>query len=311
MNAITTMLLMTACAMPLSAGAVDAPGTVSAANAPNRYVAIAGNKIAYRKIGHGPTIILANRLRGTLDTWDPLFLDALASHYTVVTVDYPGIAYSEGALPDNMTDASRFIDDFANAIDADRFILLGWSWGGLVAQSYLLDHPQRVTQAILIGTNPPGQNQIPLQKVFLDRAFKPVNDLADEEVLFFEPASDASRAQAKASHDRIHARPGVTSKIPATQEAFAPYFKAAEGFRQDSEHRRDRIAQTPLPILVISGDHDTSTAGQNWFPLIGSMQNAQFIFFSRTGHAPQHQHPVLIAEYIRQFLSSTGERTGP
>lgn len=309
MKVTTTMLLLLASALPLAAGA-GASTAASAATASNQYVVVEGNKIAYRKIGQGPTIILANRLRGTLDTWDPLFLDELASHYTVVTVDYPGIAYSEGQLPDDMGAASRFIDDFANAIKVDRFIILGWSWGGLVAQSYLLDHPQRVTHAILIGTNPPGQNEIPLQKVFLDRAFKPVNDLADEEVLFFEPASEASRAQAKASHDRIYARSGVTSKIPSTQEEFAPYFKAAEGFRQDAEQRRDRLGKSSLPILVISGDHDTSTAGQNWFPLIGKMRNAQYIFFSRTGHAPQHQHPALIVAYIRQFLSATEEYKG-
>ncbi|MCQ4164613.1 alpha/beta fold hydrolase [Tahibacter harae] len=297
-------LLLTS-ALSWTSHAADRGAAISAAAAATRYVTVAGDKIAYRRIGHGPTIILANRLRGTLDTWDPLFLDRLAAQYTVVTVDYPGIAYSEGKLPDNMADAAKFIDDFANAIKAERFVLLGWSWGGLVAQTYLLDHPQRVTHAILIGTNPPGQNEIPLQQVFLDRAFKPVNDLADEEVLFFEPASEASRAQAKASHTRIYARSDVAARIPSTPEEFAPYFKAAEGFRQDAEGRRDRLAQARTPILVISGDHDTSTAGQNWFPLIGKMQDAQYIFFSKTGHAPQHQHPVLISNYIHSFLSAS------
>lgn len=298
------MLLLSACSW--AADAADG-ARKSAATAATQYVTIAGDRIAYRSIGQGPAIILANRLRGTLDTWDPLFLDELSSRYTVITVDYPGIAYSSGKLPDNMALASKFIDDFANAIKVDRFAMLGWSWGGLVAQSYLLDHPRRVTHAILVGTSPPGHNEIPLQPVFLERAFKPVNDLADEEVLFFEPASESSRAQAKASHERIYARPGVASRIPSTPEEFAPYFKAAEDFRQDKEHRRDRLAQVDVPILVIAGDHDTSTAGQNWFPLIGKMRHAQFVFFSQTGHAPQHQHPGLVSDYVHSFLSRVAE----
>lgn len=276
-----------------------------AVSAPTQYVDVDGDRIAYRAMGHGPLILLVNRLRGTLDTWDPLFLDELASRYTVVTVDYPGIAYSQGQLPDDMAAVSRFIDGFAGAIGADRFALLGWSWGGLAAQAYLLDHPQRVTHAILVGTNPPGRNAIPLQPEFLERAFKPVNDLADEEVLFFEPASAASRGHAQASRGRIHARPGVDARIPSTPESFAPYFKAAERFHEDPGNRRERLAQTPLPILVVSGDHDTSTAGQNWFPLIGSMRNAQFVYFSETGHAPQHQHPALIARYIHDFIAGS------
>lgn len=306
MKHVFSILLLLAIATPVVAPASDTASN-TAAKARVQYVNVGADRIAYRRIGRGPAMILVNRLRGTIDTWDPLFLDALASKNTVVTVDYPGVAYSEGKLPDDMASVSRFIDDFATAIKVDRFVILGWSWGGLAAQAYLLDHTDRVTHAILVGTNPPGRNEIPLQKVFLERAGKPVNDLADEEVLFFEPASAASRAQAKASHERIYARPGVVSRIPSTPEAFAPYFKAAQGFHQDPENRRDRMTQVRLPILVISGDHDTSTAGQNWFPLIGNMRNAQFVFFSETGHAPQHQHAELIADYIHDFV----ERTSP
>jgi pimeloyl-ACP methyl ester carboxylesterase len=305
---LTLMLAGTTVLSP--AGASAAPSTETAATVANQHVKVGKDRIAYRRIGSGPTILLANRLRGTLDTWDPLFLDALAKRYTVVTFDYPGIGYSEGSLPDDMGMVSRFIDDFATAIQADRFVILGWSWGGLAAQTYLLDHPERVTQAILVGTSPPGHNEIPLQQAFLERAFKPINDLADEEVLFFEPASEVSRALAKASHDRIYARPDVASRIPSTPEAFAPYFKAADGFHKDPMNRREQLAKARLPILVISGDHDPSTAGQNWFPLIGKMGNAQFVFFSETGHAPQHQHPELAAHYIHDFIAKTSHSIG-
>ena len=63
------------------------------------YADIDGLQIAYRKFGSGDPIIFANRFRGTLDTWDPLFLELLAEKNTVVQFDYPGIGYSEGELP--------------------------------------------------------------------------------------------------------------------------------------------------------------------------------------------------------------------
>ena len=270
-----------------------------------RFVEVDGDKIAYRRIGSGPPILLATRLRGTLDTWDPLFLDSLAKQHTVITFDYPGVGYSSGVLPGDMDEVAAFVDRFATAIDLDTFAVLGWSWGGLVMQTYLLEHPERVTQAILVGTNPPGRIEIPAQQVFIDRAFKPVNNLEDEEVLFFEPASESSRAAARASHDRIHARPGVTSRIPSTPEAIQAYLKAVPGFVEDVQDRRGRLARIHTPILIIAGDHDTSTAGQNWLPLIGQMQNAQFLFYSGTGHGPQHQHPELSADYIADFLART------
>jgi len=276
-----------------------------AANVENNYVQVNGNRIAYRSIGSGSPIVLANRMRGTLDTWDPLFLDTLAEHHTVITFDYPGVGYSTGVLPDDIGQVAEFVNDFATAINLDTFAMLGWSWGGFTTQTLLLDQPERVTHAILVGTNPPGPDQLPIQQVFIERAMKPVNDLDDEEVLFFEPKSEFSRMAAKASHERIYARPDVVSKIPSQMEQFMVYLNAAASFGVDRSGRRARLTQSRTPMLVISGDNDTSTAGQNWFPLIGQIPNAQFVFYPESGHGPQHQYPELSADYIIKFISRT------
>ncbi|MGB5958383.1 alpha/beta fold hydrolase [Pseudomonas sp.] len=278
-----------------------------AATTKTNYVQINGNRIAYRAIGSGSPIVLANRMRGTLDTWDPLFLDTLAEHHTVITFDYPGVGYSTGILPEDIEQVAGFVDDFATAIGLDKFAMLGWSWGGFTTQTLLLDQPERVTHAILVGTNPPGPGQLPIQQVFIERAMKPVNDLDDEEVLFFEPKSAFSRAAAKASRERIYSRPDVVSKIPSRMEQFMVYLKAAEVFGEDASGRRARLPQVRTPMLVISGDNDTSTAGQNWFPLIGQLRNAQFVFYPEAGHGPQHQYPELSAQYIADFISRTSK----
>jgi pimeloyl-ACP methyl ester carboxylesterase len=281
--------------------------TASAAEAATRYARVGDARIAYRRLGSGAPLLLATRFRGTIDTWDPAFLDALARHHDVIVFDFPGIGHSSGVQPDTMEAAAASIGDLADALELERFALLGWSRGGLVAQAYLLDHPQRVTQAVLLATNPPGHNAIPLQPAFLERALKPVNDLADEEVLFFEPESELSRERAAQSRARIQQRDGVDARIPSRQEQFDRYFHAAGGFHEDIAKRRERLQQIATPILVLCGDNDTSTAGQNWFPLIGTMRNAQFVFYSETGHAPQHQQPEVVAEAITRFLAQQAQ----
>lgn len=299
----TLLLLLVLQLGTLIAAPAVAAGS-GASTAETRWVQVGNDRIAYRKVGSGDPIVLLNRFRGTLDTWDPAFIDALAQKHTVILFELPGIGYSEGTQPESMEQGIASVDGFAEALGLQHFDLLGWSWGGLMAQAYLIDRPARVGRVVLLATNPAGKNEIPLQPAFLERALKPVNDLADEEVLFFEPASAFSRDRARESRERIRVRPDVDAHIPSQPAQFERYFKAGGAFHEDATGRREKLTRVELPILVIAGDHDTSTAGQNWFPLIGSMRNARFVFYSQTGHAPHHQYPDEVAEVVLDFLAN-------
>jgi len=267
----------------------------------NQFIEVTGDRIAYRSVGQGPPMVVLNRMRGTLDTWDPLFLDELAKSNRVIIVDYPGVGYSAGSLPPDIGQVAKFVAAFADAIGLEKFVLTGWSWGGTVTQTFLVEHPGRATHAVLIGTAPPGKSEVPIQQAFLDRALKPVNDLDDEIVLFFEPKSAASRSAAKASHERIHARPGVTERIPSKLDDIQAFLEAAETYHDDAAGRLDRLMRVRTPILIISGDTDISTAVENWFALKGKIPNAHLIVYPESGHGPQHQYPELAAAQIALF----------
>ncbi|MBW4361597.1 alpha/beta fold hydrolase [Flavobacterium taihuense] len=275
-----------------------------AVNSKTQFAETKGKKIAYRSIGNGDTIIFVNRFRGTLDTWDPLFLDSLAENFNVVTFDYTGIGSSSGTLPTDIVDVATDVKDLAEFLELKSITVLGWSYGGLVAQVATLQYPELITHSILVGTNPPGHNEIPLEQAFLDCALKPINDFDDEVILFFEPNSEASVKAAKLSHDRIAKRIDV-SKIPSTMDVFQLYFAGGAGLREDNLKFRDQLKATTTPILVICGDHDISFAVENWFALLRELPTAQIIVFPHTGHAPQHQFPELSAKYITNFIQLT------
>jgi pimeloyl-ACP methyl ester carboxylesterase len=143
--------------------------------------------------------------------------------------------------------------------------------------------------------------------VWLERALKPINDLGDEEILFFEPTSESSRRAAKLSRERIYARPDVVSKIPSTESEFQRYFKAAETFRTDAIGRREQLTKSRMPILILCGDNDPSVPATNWYPLVGKIPRAQLIVLAESGHGPQHQYPELSVKYIVAFLQSVAE----
>ncbi|WP_220494872.1 alpha/beta fold hydrolase [Lacibacter sediminis] len=272
--------------------------------APTEYATVAGKKIAYRSIGHGDPMIFCNRFRGVLDSWDPAFLDQLAKEFRVIIFDYSGIGLSSGELPTVIAEVAEDVKDLADFLKLDKFIIGGWSYGGTVAQTFSVRYPQMITHTILIGTNPPGQNPNPPEEIFLKTSAKPVNDLADEIILFFEPASAISREAAKLSHDRIAQR--VNDKdIPVPVEKFARYFMGIADYAKDTMNAREKLGKLSTPLLCLSGDHDCVCPVENWYPLTRKMRNLQIIMLPDAGHGPQHQYVDLSVKYISDFINHT------
>jgi pimeloyl-ACP methyl ester carboxylesterase len=228
----------------------------------------------------------------------------MAKKFNVITFDYSGIGSSTGNMAPDIVIVAKDVKDLTDALKLNTIIVLGWSYGGLVAQAVTLLYPNLVSHSILVGTNPPGKNEVPFEQIFLDAALKPINDFDDEVVLFFEPKSQISLAAAKASHERIHKKIDV-KKIPSTMEAFQVYFAGGDAFKEDILNFREQIKKTKIPILIISGDHDVSFAVENWYTIVNEMVNTQMIVYSETGHAPQHQYPEMTSKYIINFVKYT------
>lgn len=268
-----------------------------------QYVELPDAKIAYREFGTGRPLVMCNRFRGTLDTWDPLFINSLADHFRVIIFDYPEIGYSSGPFPNTIMGLAKVTKDLMQALDLVDVVMAGWSFGGYVAQAAALEYGGLASHLILIGTNPPGESELPFEPIFLEKALIPVNSLEDEIVLFFEPESAFSVEAAKISHDRIYENIDV-QKIPSTKEVFNLYFTAGNSFKEDTENLRERLVETGIPVLVLHGDHDVSFPIENWFPLLRQIRNGQLLIYTKTGHGPQHQYPKLSADYIFDFVQN-------
>jgi pimeloyl-ACP methyl ester carboxylesterase len=276
-----------------------------ASTVPTQYLEKDGRRIAYRKIGHGPTMILCNRFRGILDDWDPLFLDQLAQHYTVVTFDYSGIGLSTLANPKDSLTEVKDVHDLAQALNVQKCIVVGWSHGGRVAQYITAHAPQLVSHLILLGTGPLGKGAFAPEQIFFDRALKPVNDEDDEVVLFFEPRYKASVEAARQSRARIQART-TDRDVYVTPDKFEKYFQTVARYGAD-EKARAYLATAGIPMLALSGEHDIVFPIESWYALTRQYTSLQIIMLPQAGHGPQQQYPELTASYIHNFITHSTE----
>jgi pimeloyl-ACP methyl ester carboxylesterase len=272
-----------------------------AVDSKTKFIEVNGQRFAYRSYGTGLPIIMLNRFRGTLDTWDPAFLGGLASTFNVITIDYSGVGLSTGKCASDVSSMAEDVKTVAEALKLSKFIIVGWSIGGMVTQTVITKYPTLVSRAVVIGATPPGKNTGVPEKEFWDRALKPVNDLDDGIVLFFEPESESSKNAARLSFGRLAQRTDDLD-IPVSKECWANQKKAIEDFREDKYNTLEELKKSIIPTLIIMGDHDIGFHLEDWYPLIGDLESTQVIVLPRAGHAPQHQYPDLVAKYITAFI---------
>jgi len=256
------------------------PMDSSAITAETQYVELRNRKLAYRSLGEGSPLILCNRFRGVMDSWDPAFLDSLALNFRVLIFDYTGLGRSSGAPSFGYMGLAQDAKDLADALGWQRFVIGGWSLGGIVAQLVVTEFPGRVTHGILIATTPPGIVAYAPARLFFDHSLKAENDFDDELVR---------------THD-------LSPAIP--QHLVAGILSNADGptLFPDVLGTLNKLRSTSVPMLAICGDHDTVFPVENWYSVARHLRTVQLLVYPNCGHGPHHQHPIAVAEYIDTFV---------
>jgi pimeloyl-ACP methyl ester carboxylesterase len=127
-----------------------------AATTPTQTARIGKQKIGYRSIGRGRPVVFIQGLAGTIDGWPPSFLDELAVRgHRVVVFDNEGVGRS--TLRTGTLTIRRMARDTARLIRALRLRrpdVVGWSMGGMIAQSFAVNYPKRLRRLVLLATAP-------------------------------------------------------------------------------------------------------------------------------------------------------------
>jgi pimeloyl-ACP methyl ester carboxylesterase/DNA-binding CsgD family transcriptional regulator len=116
-----------------------------------------GVRIAYATVGRGPPLVkAANYLTHLEHDWNgPVWrhwMRGFAQHHTLVRYDERGCGLSDWDVTDFSLDAwVQDLETVVNALDLERFPLLGISQGAAVSVAYAVKHPEKVTHLILYG----------------------------------------------------------------------------------------------------------------------------------------------------------------
>lgn len=268
-----------------------------------RFIDAAGVRLAYRTFGgaEGVPLVLLNRFRGTLDTWDPALLAALAAQRRVVVFDSAGVGRSAGETPSTVAGMAALAGAFIDALGYDRVDVLGWSLGGAVAQRLALDRPGLVRRLVLAATGPGGVPEAPrMPERVLEVMRKPDNDDDDFLYLFFHD-SPTSRA-AGADHLR-RLRRGEHAGPAVRPESWRSQLAAIGAWTVGKDSAYPRLAELRQPTLVANGAHDVMIDPYNAYATARRIADARLVLYPDSGHGFLFQHIDAFARDVLTFLA--------
>ncbi|HVI90725.1 MAG TPA: alpha/beta hydrolase [Dongiaceae bacterium] len=277
-----------------------------AATTPAKYVDVGSVRYAYRElhpvdaVDKTPVLFL-HRFRGTLDDWDPGFVDALAKTRHVILFSDQEVGTSTGVAATSVDEKARNAADFTRALGLSTVDVLGFSMGGFVAQAIALNEPTLVRKVIIVGSAGGGNSEAaPPTDIVFEIALHPEYTFEDVRYLFFaEGRDEETQAYIDRRASRISGHePPVTSAVIGKMVALITDFMGGK------TGHYEKLKELRQPVLIVAGDRDPFFPFKNMWILYRELPNAQLLAYPNAGHGPHQQHPVEVAEKIEHFLAT-------
>jgi 3-oxoadipate enol-lactonase len=239
-------------------------------------------------------VVFLQGIVGAARLWEPQVAGFRAAGYEPVALDLPG--YGARSPVDEMS-FDMLAADVEAAVDArklDRPVIVGQSFGGMIAQTALRRRPGGYRAAVLSGTSPAfGNPSGDFQKKFvadrvgpLDRG-KTMADIAPgtaEQVM-------GPRADARSRALFVEVMGAVS---PRTYRAAV---QCLVGFDE-----RANLGHIQVPVLCIVGEFDRNAPAPMMERMAGKIPGAKYICLPGLGHMPNLEAPQVYNAAILDFL---------
>ena len=246
--------------------------------------------IAIDGLEDGPALVFINSLGSDYRIWDEIW-PAFSSYFRVVRYDKRGHGLSDA--PSGEYRLQEHIDDLdglLTKLNLDQTVLCGVSVGGMIAQSFSVQSPQRVLGLILCDT----AARIGTTELWNERI---------EKVTQTGIASIAdSILERWFSTDFFRERPielaGWRNMLIRTP---------AEGYAGTCAAIRDAdLTETACkitrPALVVGGDQDGATPPDVVQTLAELIPDSRFRLIERAGHLPSIEQPEILIDCMNSFF---------
>lgn len=205
--------------------------------------------IDYRIDGDGDeTLVLVNGLADTKESWAAQ-VPAFAERYRVVSYDNRGVGGTT-VTPGPYTTAQMAEDlhGLVDALELDRFHLLGTSMGGMIAQEYAINHGDRLRSVALCNTYAwPGPYCLRMFQLWRELLPHLGVGFTQREILLWAFTPEFVETRPEECEE-------VEADLAANPQDPAAYLAQLESI--ETHDTRGRLAGVACPTLTLIGEQD-------------------------------------------------------
>jgi len=237
---------------------------------------------------------------------------ALADIAQIVYLDHRGNGRSDDG-PQERWNLAQWGDDvraFCDALGIASPIVLGASFGGMVALSYATRHPDHPAKLILISTEAAGGSYRERRVALFERLGGPeVGGLARRRFLQpEEPWDQECRSDwlrlAMPVYTRIPRDPDMARRAVARPEVALHWFARPGGGESDTFNMFPELGRIRCPTLVIGGEDDPMHPIESQADIAAALPQdlVQFERFVKCGHGVVSDAPERAIALLREFI---------
>jgi proline iminopeptidase len=314
--AITLVLLVTSCGR--GARTESKPNPLSAGL---HTVTIGGQTIAYNVAGNdsGPVVFVHSGGPGLEYSYDKMpEVEKFAKLVYIEPIGTGNSDHQAGPRGFNLDRYAADIESLRVQIGLAKFVLLGHSHGGFVAQTYALAHQDRLNGLILYDTTPTtgpewqkdvetGMSQFRHEPWFPEAAAA----LGQETSAKTDSQMTAIwRAEYPLYFADYTSRAAEFDPFRATSVAYVAPTHATDPSANDkvgvapSIEVRDRLHEIHVPTLIIVGKKDFVTPEKYSQIMHDAIHDSRLTILEKSGHMGHMEQPTVFADAVHEFLGS-------
>ena len=260
-----------------------------------RYVGAAGLRLRVGRRGAGRPLLLITGIGAHLEMWAPFV--GFAGDRELIAFDPPGAGLSQRPrLPLSMRGLAGVVTDLLDALELERVDVLGYSFGGALAQELARRAPDRVRRLVLCATGPGlgGSPPRPLAALMLAT---PARYYHPRLLALTVPHIAGGRT---AREPRVLAEQAA-ARLGRPPDPLGYAYQLYAGLGWSSLPWLHRVQHESL---IVAGEQDPTVPLRNARLLAGRLPHARLHIVKRGGHLFLLDEPENAAPPIRAFLDA-------